>query len=56
MNIGDVRAMDKGLDKAIFSAALEVINRMWGDTMDSMQQASLANQIVREIEARSILE
>ena len=55
MSTSNIQAIDKELDAKLFSAALDVIARIWGDTMDSMQQASLANQIVREIEARKIL-
>lgn len=44
--------MDKETDAKLFSAALYVITNMWADTMGVLQRASLANQIVREIERR----
>jgi predicted outer membrane lipoprotein len=47
--------MTKEMDAALYAAALYVITDMWADTMDTMQRASLANQIVREIERRNIL-
>ena len=42
------------LDGKLFAAALHVITSMWRDQMDELQRASLANQIVREIERRQI--
>lgn len=47
--------MDKELDGKLFAAALHIITEMWSDTMDTLQRASLANQIVREIERRKIV-
>lgn len=47
--------MDKETDAKLFAAALYVITNMWGKEMDTMQRASLANQIVREIERRGVI-
>lgn len=46
--------MSKELDGKLFAAALYVITEMWSDTMGDLQRASLANQIVREIQRRQI--
>lgn len=51
----DDYVMDKDTDAKLFAAALYVISDMWGKEMGDMQRASLANQIVREIERRAIL-
>lgn len=48
------KPMPLELDGQLFAAALHVITSMWSDTMDELQRASLANQIVREIERRQI--
>jgi hypothetical protein len=47
--------MDKDTDAKLFAAALYVISGMWGNEMGDLQRASLANQIVREIERRGIV-
>jgi hypothetical protein len=47
--------MDKDTDGKLFAAALYVITVMWGKEMGDLQRASLANQIVREIERRGIV-
>lgn len=47
--------MDKETDAKLFAAALYVITSMWGKEMDELQRASLANQIVREIERRGVI-
>lgn len=47
--------MSPTLDGKLYAAALDRITHIWGDTMDTMQRASLANQIVREIERRGII-
>lgn len=47
--------MDKDTDGKLFAAALYVITDMWGKEMGDLQRASLANQIVREIERRGIV-
>ena len=47
--------MDKDTDGELFAAALYVITDMWGKEMGDLQRASLANQIVREIERRGIV-
>jgi predicted outer membrane lipoprotein len=47
--------MDKETDAKLFAAALYVITNMWSKEMDTMQRASLANQIVREIERRGVI-
>lgn len=47
--------MNSKIDKDIFSAAYDTIDRIWGDKMGAMQIITLANQITREIEARGIL-
>ncbi len=48
-------AMSKETDGRLFAAVMYPITEMWGDTMDDLQRASLANQIVREIERRNIV-
>lgn len=53
--MGSDYVMDKDTDAKLFAAALYVISDMWGKEMGDMQRASLANQIVREIERRAIL-
>lgn len=49
------KPMSVELDSKLYAAALYVITSMWHDTMDELQRASLANQIVREIERRQIV-
>lgn len=46
--------MDKDTDAKLYAAALYVITDIWGQEMGDLQRASLANQIVREIERRGI--
>lgn len=48
--------LDKETDGKLFAAALYVITDMWGKEMGALQRASLANQIVREIERRGIVQ
>ena len=53
---GKKQPMPKELDRKLFAAALSVITDTWSDTMSELQRASLANQIVREIERRQIVQ
>ena len=48
--------MDIETDAKLFAAALYVITDMWGKEMGDLQRASLANQIIREIERRGIFQ
>jgi hypothetical protein len=48
--------MDKDTDAKLYAATLYVITDMWGKEMGDLQRASLANQIVREIERRGIIQ
>ena len=48
--------MSKEVDGSLFAAALNEITGIWGKEMDTMQRSTLANQIVREIERRGIVD
>lgn len=48
--------MSKEIDGKLFAAALCQITHIWGREMDDLQKATLANQIVREIDRRMIVD
>ena len=47
--------MTKSTERKLFNAAFDVILRIWGGQMNDLQAATLATEIVREIEARNVL-
>ena len=48
-------AMDNDLDAKLFAATLHAITHIWGREMSDLQRASLAGEIVREIDRRKIV-